>query len=94
MGAVAAILLASVVAAIRVPARIPTAVEYGTHATSPARKHLLQPRRENDDFHYLRNRTNVATRQALAAEQAHATRCADTLRQRRDAVAAFVRFRR
>ena len=90
MGAVAASLLASVVAAIRVPARIPTAVEYGTHATSPARKHLLQPRRENDDFHYLRNRTNAATRQALAAEQAHATRCADALRQRRDTIAAFV----
>jgi oligopeptidase B len=90
MGAVAALLLASVVAAIRVPARLPTAVEYGTHATSPARKHLLQPRSENDDFYYLRNRTNAATRQALAAEQAHATRCADTLRQRRDAVAAFV----
>ena len=81
--------LASVVA-IRVPTRIPTAVEFGTHATSPARAHLLQPRRENDDFYYLRNATNAATRQALAAEQAHATRCAEALRQRRDAVAAFV----
>lgn len=81
--------LASVVA-IRVPTRISTAVEFGTHATSPARAHLLQPRRENDDFYYLRNATNAATRQALAAEQAHATRCAEALRQRRDAVAAFV----
>ena len=65
------VLLAAVVAAIRVPARPPNFVEYGgarhlRRASEPARN-----RGASDLFCYLRNRTKRGVEVALAAEQAN-----------------------
>ena len=90
----AALLLASVVAAIRVPARIPTASRV-RHARDVGRRaHLLQPRRENDDFYYLRNRTNARRGRQMPRsrrmQRAARTRCANAATP----VAEFVAQRR